>query len=98
MKAYINRRSDDVEINFWGIRLHGPSKSLISILTSTFSILALIGLLTYHILMDVKYNEAILARLDLQNAILIIPQSDRGRYAHKLPEKIQKQFGMEEER
>ncbi len=97
MKEF-TRRGDDVEINIWGVKMNGPAKSLISILTSTFSILALIGLLIYHVILDIKYSEAILAAMNLQNAILIMPQADRGAYAHRLPPKVQEQFDMLEKR
>ena len=99
------RRSDDVEINLWGVKLYGPVKALIALFSGTAVILALTGVLVYHTIENIRYNEKIIllvteikGSMNLQNGILILPQNERGAYAHLLPPETKKTLGMEETR
>jgi hypothetical protein len=100
-----SRRSDDVEINLWGVHLKGSVRALVSLLTGTFSVLGLIALVAYHVIVDIKYNEQnvvllrqIEASINLQTAILVIPQEHRQVFANKLSPEAQKSLGLIEGR
>ena len=101
----MNERRDDVQISFFGAKISGPVKAIISLLTGTFSVLVLVGLMAYHLIEDIRSNANIIsairevnASVNLQNAILIVPQDQRGMLAHRLPAETQKNLGMVEVR
>lgn len=105
MKGGIGRRSDDVDINFGFVRVSGPVKALIALFSGTAVTLALIAVLAYHTIENIRYNEKIIVMvgdiknaMNLQNGILILPQAQRGAYAHLLPPETKQKLGMEEGR
>jgi hypothetical protein len=99
------RRSGDVDISFLGVRIIGPVKALVTLFSGTATILGLIGIVGFHTIESARDNQKIIGKIDeikdginLQNAILILPQSERGAMAHRLPLEVQRNFGMVEGR
>ena len=94
-----------MDINIGFVRVSGPVKALIALFSGTAVTLALTGVLVYHTIENIRYNEKIILMvaeikngINLQNGILILPQSERGAYAHLLPPETKKTLGMEEGR
>ena len=94
-----------MDISFMGARVSGPVKALVAFFSGTAAIIALVAVIAYHTIDSIKENQQIIRGIgeirdgiNLQNAILIIPQAERGNLAHRLPPEVQKNFGMTEAR
>lgn len=94
-------RSDDMEINAFGMNIRASGKTVVIILAAIF----IFGMFAWHdwksdqaaIKAETKMSELIHA-VWFQSAVLIMPQESRGAMATQLPESVKDKAGMTERR